>query len=62
MFSAEESLLMDKEFRTGVFSSVLAAGLIVALTMLAIMEQQPGRPLMPFTLEASIAGSASPQN
>lgn len=35
---------MDRDFRAGLLSSMLAAGLIVALTMLAVMEpgNQPG--------------------
>jgi hypothetical protein len=39
-----EDPLMDRDFRAGLLSGLLAAGLIVALTMFAVMEPggQPG--------------------
>jgi hypothetical protein len=46
---------MDRDFRAGLLSSILAAGLIVALTMLAVME--PGGQAGPGGLSGASDGS-----
>lgn len=42
---------MEQEFRAGLLSSVLAAGLIVALTVLAIMDRQSAANSEPYAAE-----------
>jgi hypothetical protein len=42
---------MEREFRAGLLSSVVAAGLIVALTVLAFMDRQPAANSEPYTVE-----------
>jgi hypothetical protein len=51
---------MDREFRAGVLSSMLAAGLIVALTLLALMEPSGRAPPSPHTLDVSAARERAP--